>query len=310
VTAKRAPRVSVVMPVYDTGAFVTAALESVSAQSFADFEIVVIDDGSTDDTLGLLEAHAVREPRMRLISRPNKGLIATRNELLAEAKGELVAWMDSDDLSLPDRLERQVAALDADPALVCVGCQVALIDPQGRRFSPENWPLGHDDILKDQQSGGGMRFPATVIRRDVALAAGGFREPFRMGEDLDFLLRVGERGRLANLPETLFLYRQHLSSTCLAYGPFWKRYRDRIVELAAERREHGSDALQRGEPVDLPPPDRREAARYRSQAYAFWSFRARDDGHRALALEFALKAIAAGPLRVVGWRALRHGLRP
>jgi len=98
------PRVSVLMAVFNTKAYLREALESIRNQTFTDFELVVVDDGSTDGSDDVLRAFALDEPRMRLITRGNKGLIATRNELLRAAHGSLIAWMDSDDISTPDRL--------------------------------------------------------------------------------------------------------------------------------------------------------------------------------------------------------------
>jgi len=108
------PRVSVLMPVFNTSPFLREALSSVTAQSFEPFEFLVIDDGSTDGSLDILQDHLRLEPRMRIRSRSNRGLIETRNELLAWAQGDLIAWADSDDLSLPERIRLQAAAFERD----------------------------------------------------------------------------------------------------------------------------------------------------------------------------------------------------
>ena len=309
-TEGAAPAVSVLIPVYNAAPFLAEALGSIAAQSFTDLEIVAVDDGSSDGSGAILADFAAREPRCRLISRLNQGLIATRNELLAAARGEFVAWMDADDVSLPTRLARQVAVLRADAATACVGCDARQIDARGRALARESFLPDHDGIVAEQASGGGLRFPTTMVRREVALRAGGFREPFRMGEDFDFLLRIAELGRLANIPEELFLYRQHLAGTCVAYGSLWFRYRDEILALAAERRASGQDRLQRGERIQLPPPPPGNALRRAPEVLALWSETAREQGDRPRALEYAAKAIASGPLQRPGWRALWRGMRP
>lgn len=135
------------MAVYNTAPYLNAALASITSQTFQNFELVVLDDGSTDGSLEVLRAYLAVVPRMRLISRPNRGIIATRNELLESASAELVAWMDSDDISVPCRLALQVAAFDVDQALVCISGTVQCIDPNGNFLNVERYPLEHSSIL-------------------------------------------------------------------------------------------------------------------------------------------------------------------
>ena len=227
------PRVSVLMPVFNTVRYLKDALDSIGNQTFGDFEFVVIDDGSVDGSTTILESFAARDERVRLVTRENRGLIATRNELLEEARGEFVAWMDSDDISLPDRLASQLRGFADDPALVCLGSAAQCIDPEGNFLNVERYPPAHPDILVDQQKGGAMRFPATMMLREAALRVGGFREPFKIGEDFDLLLRLSETGKMGNLPEVLYHYRQHLSSVCATLGPQWPAYRDHILSPGA-----------------------------------------------------------------------------
>src|ERR1700678_2906770 len=125
------PRVSVLMPVFNTARYLDDALDSIGAQSFTDIEFIVVDDGSSDGSTRMLQLFAAREPRMKLVTRGNLGLIATRNELLGAARGDLVAWMDSDDISLPQRLALQINEFDKDPNLVCLGSAAQCIDPDG-----------------------------------------------------------------------------------------------------------------------------------------------------------------------------------
>lgn len=299
-----APRVSVCMPVFNTIEFLGESLRSISNQCFSDFELVVIDDGSTDGSGPFLETYASTERRMRLIRRGNRGLIATRNELLARARGELVAWMDSDDASLPDRLTKQLAAFDADPSLVCVGTFARCVDSDGARLNLETYSLDHQAIVQEQLRGGGMRFPTTMMKRQAALDAGGFREPLRMGEDLDLLLRLGEIGRLANLPLPLYVYRQHLASVCATLGSRWEAYRAVILELARERREFGQDRLQRGETVDIAQIDALSPQRFVARTCVYWSRCALDNQDRWLALKYASRAVLAQPLDSDNWGAL------
>lgn len=298
------PRVSVLMAVFNTASYLQEALVSISRQTFADFELVVVDDGSKDGSTQILQAFAATEPRMRLIVRENRGLIATRNELLQAAKGELIAWMDSDDYSSVDRLALQVARFDAEPDLVCLGGFAQCIDPNGEFLNIELYPLKHQDILVEQQKGGAMRFPTTIMRRDAALRTGGFREPFRIGEDFDLLLRMSEAGRMANLPDTIYFYRQHLSSVCATLGPQWSEYRDQILALARERKDKGSDKLQRGEIVTISRTPPANISHLESRIYVRWSKAAKENSNMALARRYAVAALRKHPQNLTAWKNL------
>ena len=298
------PRVSLLMPVFNTAPYLPQALASVRDQHFEDFEVVVVNDGSTDGSSEILRAFADDEPSMRLIDRDNRGLIETRNQLLHEAQGELIAWLDSDDLCHPDRLRRQVEAFDANPGLVCLGTNIELVDPEGRSLGVEEYPEDDEAVREAQMRGGGLRFASTMQRRSAAIAAGGFRHPFRMGEDMDFLLRVAELGRVANLRDVLYIYRQHLLNTCTALGLNWPEYCAVILELASERRERGSDRLQRGEDVPLPQLNSGDARKLIPIVLLDWARGALSAGDRMRAFRYTLSSIRRSPLRGAGWRQL------
>ncbi|WP_308515809.1 glycosyltransferase family 2 protein [Sphingomonas flavescens] len=296
------PRVSILMPVFNAGVYLPDALESIRGQSFKDFELVIVNDGSTDGSSEILRAFAQQDPRTRLIERTNRGLIETRNELLSEASGDLIAWMDADDLSHPDRLQKQVGAFEVDTSLVCVGTNVERIDPDGHSLGIEHYPAEDSAIRSDQAAGNGLRFASTMQKRSVALDTGGFRHPFRMGEDLDFLLRVAERGRVSNLTEILYVYRQHLLNTCTAYGQNWPEICRIILQLAEERREQGSDRLQLGEEVTLPPVQSGDERKLLPYVLLTWARGAFEAGDRRRALRYALASLKMAPGRIESWR--------
>jgi glycosyltransferase involved in cell wall biosynthesis len=296
------PRVSVLMPVFNTASYLSDALNSIGAQTFTDIEFVSIDDGSSDGSTEILELFAAQEGRMRLVTRRNLGLIATRNELLGAARGELVAWMDSDDISLPQRLALQIDAFDKDPYLVCLGTAAQCIDPEGNFLNIERYPLLHREILVEQQKGGAMRFPTTMMRRDLALRVGGFREPFRIGEDFDLLIRLSEMGKMANLPDTLYLYRQHISSVCVTLGPQWPTYREHILELARERQHNGKDRLQNGGELYIPKPANTDGRQNAWRAYLSWAGHALMNENLPLAWKYACAAVARRPISKAAWK--------
>jgi len=292
------------MPVFNTAKYLQQALDSISGQTYDNFELVVIDDGSADGSDQILKSHAQKDSRMRLVLRENQGLIATRNELLCGARAELVAWMDSDDISLPQRLALQSAAFAEDPTLVCLGSTAQCIDPDGHFLNIERYSLMHQEILLDQEKGGAMRFPTTMMRRDAAAQVGAFREPFKIGEDFDLLLRLSEVGKMANLPETLYLYRQHVASVCAALGPHWAIYRDHILALARERRRDGKDKLQNGGELVIVAPQNFDRRRFESATYCHWARSALINENFPLAWKYSIAGIRAWSKSRAAWRTV------
>jgi glycosyltransferase involved in cell wall biosynthesis len=144
-----APRVTVLLPVHDAERFLAEAVESVLAQSFRDFELLAIDDGSRDASAEILGDFARRDRRVRVVHRPHQGLIATLNDGLALARGELIARMDADDVALPRRLELQLARLDREPSLVCIGGAFEVIDARGRRIDSVRHPCDFDSLFAE-----------------------------------------------------------------------------------------------------------------------------------------------------------------
>ncbi|HYO79367.1 MAG TPA: glycosyltransferase family 2 protein [Thermoanaerobaculia bacterium] len=204
-----APRLSVVMPVYNAGAFVDEAIASVLGQDFADFEFIIIDDGSTDGTPALLAAWSARDERIVLIrSERNEGIGAALRKGIAAARGELVALQDADDVSLPQRFSTQAAALDADRSLAMVVVSTDVVDAQGRRIgkarrtpSPEvaAYLLHFSNVL------GGLG--RAMLRRSALVAAGvGDTE---LAVDYDLWTRLSRFGGIRVLPFVGMRYRVH-----------------------------------------------------------------------------------------------------
>lgn len=193
--------ISVLMPVYNTRPYVAEAIGSILKQTCRGFELIILDDGSTDGTLAILRRYEKRDSRIRLITRENRGLVATRNELLRAAKGRLVAWADSDDISYPDRLEKQRACF-ADPEVVWVTAAIRMVDSAGN-------PIRVVPLSDDPGS-----TCVAMMDRETAMRLGGFREELRICEDRDMELRMREVGRVLSLPEVLLDYRQHPGSVC------------------------------------------------------------------------------------------------
>jgi glycosyltransferase involved in cell wall biosynthesis len=200
------PKVTVLMAVHDGELFVGAAIESVLAQTWRDFEFLIIDDASTDATPERLAA--LRDERVRVVrNETNLGLTASLNRGLALARGELIARQDADDLSHPRRLEEQAAFLAAHPSVAAVGSQAWLIDGRGRSLGKKDFPLGHRSIWWSHLFDNALAHSAVTFRRAAIAEAGGYDEAFRASQDYDLWSRLGERHLLANLPARLVTLR-------------------------------------------------------------------------------------------------------
>lgn len=210
-----APRVSVALPAYNAALFLVQSIESVLKQDFEDFELLLLDDGSTDCTLEIAESYAARDSRIRVISRENRGLPASLNQLFAAARAPLVARMDADDLCEPSRFSKQVAFLDEHPDYGIVGCHVTAIDAAGRQVPnyDAKVPCTHDEIVAALPRYCPFFHPAVMIRRDLVTAVGGYREMYRDAEDYDLWLRLSGITCMANLSEALLKYRWHFGQT-------------------------------------------------------------------------------------------------
>lgn len=207
------PAVSVVIPAYNYGRYLRDAIDSVLAQTFGDFEVLVIDDGSTDDTAALVRTYS--DPRVRYIYQANAGLSAARNTGIRESRAPFVALLDADDAWLPPMLAMTMAQFSevaSDVGLIAsASCRV---DAQGAPLGERTFTLGRDRWLTARDIVLQNRFmPSTVVaRRQAYLACGGFDTTLRSSEDRDMWIRVGSRFRIRYLGTPQALIRKHTSN--------------------------------------------------------------------------------------------------
>lgn len=201
------PVVSVLLAVRDGGAYLGEALASIQAQTWRAWELVVVDDGSSDGTPAVLAAAARADARIRLFRQERLGLVAALNRAAAEARGELLARMDADDRAHPQRLARQVEFLTAHPEVGVLGTAVRRIGAaRGTWTRPEDDATLRAALLFESP----FAHPTVMLRRSVWQVAGeGYREEFRAAEDLDLWERLAPHTRFANLPDALLDYRVH-----------------------------------------------------------------------------------------------------
>jgi hypothetical protein len=223
-----APKVSVVMPVYNGEAYLNEALESVLEQPFTDWELIAVDDGSRDDSAEILARYAAADSRIRVLrNETNVGVSATLNRGWREARGAYIARLDADDIALSERFARQVAFLDGHETVAVVGTNAILIDPQGRRLSSTRLPTRSAAIHSTLLRHNCLNHPSVMLRRAALEEASGYR--FDGVEDYDLWLRIAERHDLANLPDTLILYRIHPEQVSL------RTVEDKALRIAAVR---------------------------------------------------------------------------
>ncbi len=232
-----APVISVVMAVHNGERFLAEAVESILSQSFRDFEFLIVDDGSTDNSRAILQTYAERDSRIRLTSQSNQGLTKSLNIALQAALGEFIARFDADDVSLPQRLEQQVIALQSDPTLVLVGSEVELISDDGHHLGVRGHATDHREIRKRLLlgDGGALTHPAVMMRQSSVKAINGYDESFPVGQDLDLFLRLSEIGKVRNLPDTLLLWRQHSSSINNTRSGLWMQMKRQAIEKTIKR---------------------------------------------------------------------------
>lgn len=205
--------VSVLLSAFNAVETIGVALDSILAQTHRDFELVVVDDGSSDGTAGIIDAAVARDDRVRVLHQPNAGLVVSLNRGLGLCRYEFVARMDADDRAWPERLERQAAYLNANPQVVAVGSQTRIIDSGGRPVRQGWYPTDPHAAKASLRSASPFAHPAVMMRRSVVESVGGYRAAFIHAEDYDLWLRMGEVGDLANIPAVLLDYRVHGNNT-------------------------------------------------------------------------------------------------
>ncbi|MEM6551178.1 MAG: glycosyltransferase [Planctomycetota bacterium] len=264
---------SVLLPVYNAGSYLDEALRSIRRQTLEDWELVVVNDGSTDESQLVIDRHAREEPRIRPLQQPNGGLVSALNRGLVSCRGGLIARMDADDVALPDRFERQVRVMEERPEWVAVGGAAVLIDEDGQPVGQSQNPVGPEAVHAKLMSGGyALLHPTMMIRGEVLERIGGYDAQYQSSEDLDLLLRLDAEGPMGNLAEPVLKYRQSggsMSKRLHSRYPYfdWRalsaaRRRGRPVtrwSLAASADRVSWSAVRRG--------DRREAFRFAWRAW-------------------------------------------
>jgi len=203
------------MPVYNGLPFLSASIESILRQSFTDFELIILDDGSTDGSAEVLRQWARKDPRIHLLATNRKcGLSYSSNLLVSKAQAPLVARMDADDISHPDRLRRQWELIEGNSAIVLVGTLSDGIDSVGKQVRPrDRWRLLRRSPFPPFPHG------SVMFRRSVFEDVGGYREQCIGWEEHELFIRMSRKGRIMVVPDVLYSYRYHVDSATMEFSP-------------------------------------------------------------------------------------------
>jgi glycosyltransferase involved in cell wall biosynthesis len=230
------PRVSVIMPVYNGAAFLCESVDSILSQDFADFEFIIVNDGSRDDSGAIVKSYS--DCRIRYVEQDNRGLPATLNRGLEMAEGDILIRQDQDDISLPSRIGRQVLQLDADLALGLVGCWADIIDEAGALDGrAHRHPTGLAALRIEVLFNTPFVHSAVAIRKSVLEGLGGYStDPLRQPpEDFELWSRLLRTSHATNIPEVLVRYREVSSSMSRVMK---RDFVERMVRLSTENLIH------------------------------------------------------------------------
>jgi glycosyltransferase involved in cell wall biosynthesis len=290
------PAVTVILPAFNAQQYIESACQSILEQTFRDFEFIIINDGSTDNTLAILQELARKDPRIKLISRANTGYVVALNEGIALAQGEFIARMDADDISLPMRFEKQVAYLRANLDCVMLGTNVVQMDHAGALIGPmPDIAFGHDGLNHALLRRGWPIVHPTIMARTSAIkSVGGYVPELCPNEDHDLFLRLAEVGRIENLTEILLHYRKHAASISSKDPERNAKLVSKIILDACRRR---------GIPVPA------EVAQSRPKVFATqtdlersWAWSAVKHRNIGTARKYALATLRRRPLAMDSWR--------
>ena len=211
---KNKPKISIILPVYNTDRYLDESVQSILNQTFKDFELIIIDDSSTDNSVRIINKY-LKDKRICFIqNKENKGISYNRNLGLKTSRSNFVAIADSDDINYATRLEKQYNFLQENEHISIVGSYVHLIDENGNIFELMKKPTAPEDILAVCFFMGPFVQPSTMFRKDRIMAIGAYREKYTVTQDIDLYFRIlfsGLKG--ANLPIPLVKFRKHGNST-------------------------------------------------------------------------------------------------
>jgi glycosyltransferase involved in cell wall biosynthesis len=295
---------SVLMPAYNAEKYISKAIESILAQTYRNFELIILDDGSHDSTNNIAQSYARQDPRVKVHRQENSGVIVSLNQLVELSTGEILFRMDADDVSLDTRFERQLAYLEQHPEVIALGSRVQLMDPDGDPINDDFFnAVTHEQIDGLNLSvRAALCHPAVAMRKSAVVKLGGYRSEYAHAEDLDLFLRMAELGRLANLEETLLRYRLHPDS--IGHTKTQHQFRSASAAVNEARRRRGISATQHDEALPLPSAEHRLQDHH--EKWAWWALKG---GHLITAKKHAKHVFLSRPFSLASVKLLFCALR-
>lgn len=238
------PTISVLIPAYNVARFIEGSLASVQSQTMGDFQIIVVDDGSTDETLSIVERLTRNDPRIRIVRSSSRGgHVKALNLGLQECKAPYIARIDADDVAAPERFQKQLDFLQSHPDIAVVGSAAVTINEEGEPVGVSSVPLTQRAVMNSLLFGPPCLHPTWLARRELYERLGGYRELIA-AEDYDFLLRAVTAGfKIANLPDRLMRLRLRSGNTAQLAGLKLRKSHRYVVRLFRERLKRGTDSF-------------------------------------------------------------------
>ena len=305
IRTKKAPKISVCMATWNREKYLHQTIESILNQTFTEFEFIIINDGSTDNSKSILKTFAALDDRIVLIHQENAGCYPSRNRALSLAKSKYTAVVDSDDPCRKDRLEKQYNFLESNPDHVCVGSFVRVMDAQGNLFQIREYQTTHEQINQSLLNADGMSHPCLMFRTDVVRSFGGYNQSAPCGADYHLALMLSEHGKVANLPHPLTYWRIHNDSISSAKQNKQKQMSYHYCKLAHARRNLPFDltfeqyCIQHFDTHTYHDP---------SMISAMLSNYALRSGNFSAARKYALNSIRQSPFKINNWKLLKWSL--
>lgn len=285
------PELSVIMPVYNGDRYLREAIDSVLNQSFENFEFLIFDDGSTDNSLRIIKSYAEADSRIRYFTRENRGIVDTLNECLDLAQCELIARMDSDDICLQDRFQIQIDYLNANTDVVLLGSKVIIIDEDGDEITPMGKYFNNHALHQALLGDGGQHIyhPTVIYRKTLVKQVGGYNKAYPNIEDLELFLKLFSVGKLENLSKPLLKYREHLGKI-----GHTKRLQQQqqVIDLLNKARSQSVDYSKQ---ATAPETVKSQSLAKKYQTWAWWALKA---GNKNSARKYLKKSLIASPLSV------------
>jgi glycosyltransferase involved in cell wall biosynthesis len=299
--------VSIIMPMHNTERFVSAALDSILKESDTAIEVIVVDDKSSDRSASCVRE--IKDKRICLLDGEGRGAARAMNIAFAKAGSDIIMYCDSDDLYPAARIGQQIAWLESHPECDAVCGNYSTIDSNGNLIATMQCGDIAADITDELKNGKVRTHLCTyAMRLSLVRKAGGFREFFESGYDIDFQLRCGEVGRVAYVPQNWYIYRIHSSSIIHTQSSAMRRfYEQTAYDLQAQRRKFGRDDLQRGCLPEKPIDDRSlpHSAKAHVQGLLLWrAWQEHRAGKKARGLRFGIRALATDPFQFKVWKSV------